>query len=112
MDSEHIAAEAVKALDVKLAKDVRVFDVRGVSNVTDFYIVASGTSAPHLKALATATLKHLRDNGVPSYRTSGEPGSGWVIVDYIHVVVHLFSPEARAYYNVERLWEGKTITSA
>ena len=104
MSSEQLALEIARAMDMKLAEGIRVFDVRDVSGVTDFYVVASGTSAPHLKALIAETQRHLKGLGVASYRTSGEPDSGWVVVDYIHAVAHVFSPEARAYYNIERLW--------
>ena len=92
------------ALDVKQAKDIRIFDVRGQSSVTDFYIVATGTSAPHLKALISETQRRMKELGISSYRTSGESDSGWVVVDYVHAVVHVFSTEARDYYAIERLW--------
>jgi ribosome-associated protein len=92
------------ALDVKQAKDIRIFDVRGQSSVTDFYIVATGTSAPHLKALIAETQRRMKELGISSYRTSGESDSGWVVVDYVHAVVHVFSTEARAYYAIEKLW--------
>ena len=72
--------------------------------MTDFYVVATGTSAPHLKALVSETQRRMKELGVASYRLSGEPDSGWVVVDYIHVVVHVFSPEARVYYGIEKLW--------
>ena len=68
-------------------------------------MVATGTAAPHLKALVAGTQQAMRQAGVSSYRTSGDPESGWIVVDYVDVVVHVFSPEARAYYALERLWE-------
>ena len=104
INSEQLAIESAKALYAKQAQDIRIFDVRGLSNVTDFYIVATGTSAPHLKALIGETENHMKKLGVTSYRNSGESGSGWVVVDYVHVVVHVFSSEARAYYAIEKLW--------
>jgi len=104
MSSEQIALEIAKALDMKQADDIRIFDVTGLSGVTDFYVVASGTSAPHLKALIAETQRHMKTLDVSSYRTSGTSDSGWVVVDYVHAVAHMFSPEARAYYNIERLW--------
>ncbi len=91
-------------LDAKKAEDIRIFDVRGLSTVTDFYLVATGTSAPHLKALVAETQRRMKELGVASYRLSGESDSGWVVVDYVHVVVHVFSPEARVYYAIEKLW--------
>ncbi len=104
INSEQIAIEAAKALDSKQAHDIRIFDVRGLSTVTDFYVVATGTSGPHLKALISESQSHLKALGITSYRTSGESDSGWVVVDYVHAVVHVFSTEARAYYAIEKLW--------
>ena len=104
MNSEQMAIEAARALYQKKADDIRIFDVRGISGVTDFYVVATGTSAPHLKALIAETQHRMKKHNIASYRTSGESSSGWVIVDYVTAVVHVFSPEARAYYNIERLW--------
>jgi len=102
--SEQIAVEAAWALESKKADDIRVFDVRGLSTVTDFYVVATGTSAPHLKALIAETQHRMKELGVTTFRKSGEPDSGWVVVDYVHAVVHAFSTEARAYYAIEKLW--------
>jgi len=85
-----------------------VFDVRNGSNITDFYVVASGNSAPHLKALLSEAGRHMRTFGVKTYRTSGESESGWVVIDFLDVVLHVFSPEARAYYAIEKLWDGST----
>ena len=65
----------------------------------------AGTAAPHLKALVAGTQQAMKAAGVQSYRTSGDPDSGWVVVDYVDVVVHVFTPEARAYYALEKLWE-------
>ncbi len=104
LSSEQIAIETAKALDDRKAADIRIFDVRGQSSVTDFYVIATGTSGPHLKALIAETQKQMKALNVSSYRSSGEPDSGWVVVDYVHVVVHVFSSEARAYYDIERLW--------
>ena len=104
INSEQIAIETALALDAKKAKDIRIFDVRGISTVTDYMIVATGTSAPHLKALITETQHRMKVLGIASYRTSGDPDSGWVVVDYVHAVAHVFSTEARAYYAIEKLW--------
>ena len=99
--------EAVKAaLSDKKAVDVRAYDVRGISGIADAFVVATGTAAPHLKALVAGTQAAMKDAGVESYRTSGDPQSGWIVVDYVDVVVHVFSPEARAYYALEKLWAG------
>ena len=98
--------QSVKAaLEDKKAVDVKAYDVRGISGIADAFVVATGTAAPHLKALAAGVQSAMKDAGVNSYRTSGDPQSGWIVVDYVDVVVHVFSPEARAYYALEKLWE-------
>ena len=85
--------------------DIKVYDVRGKSQLADYFIVATGAAAPHLKALIAETQSVMKDAGVMSYRTSGDPESGWIVVDYIDAIVHVFSAEARAYYALEKLWE-------
>ena len=96
----------MESLEDKLANNIKVFDVRASSTITDFYIVASGKSAPHLKALMSGSYRHMKNSKSKSFRISGEPESGWMVVDFIDVVVHIFSPEARAYYAIEKLWDG------
>ena len=96
MTSEQLAADLAKALEDAKAVDVKTYDVRGKSGLTDFFVVATGAAAPHLKALLRAL--------PTAYRQSGDPESGWIVGDYVDVVVHVFSAEARAYYQLEKLW--------
>ena len=96
----------VQALEDKKAVDVKTYDVRGVSGLCDAFVVATGTAAPHLKGLAAGVQQAMRTAGESSFRLSGDPESGWIVLDYVDVVVHVFSPEARAYYALERLWDG------
>lgn len=97
MNSEQQAKEASRALEDAKASDVKIYDMRSKSSLADFYIVATGTAAPHLKALVRQLPKK-------AYRVSGDPESGWIVADYVDIVVHVFSPEARAYYALEKLW--------
>ena len=92
-----LAEDIKSALEDAKGQDVKVYDVRGKSGLTDFFVVATGSAAPHLKALVKSLPKK-------AYRVSGDPESGWIVADYIDVVVHVFSPEARAYYALEKLW--------
>jgi len=105
MTAEEQAKLVAQALEDRKGTDVRVWDVRGKSPLTDFFVVATGAAAPHLKALVAESQAAMKKAGVASFRTSGDPESGWIVVDYIDVVVHVFSPEARAYYALEKLWE-------
>ena len=104
MTSPELAKAIMGVLDNAKAADVRCYDVRGKSPITDFFIVATGLSSPHLRAVVSAVRSAMSKEGVPSYRNSGEPDSGWVVLDYVDVVVHVFSPEARAYYALEKIW--------
>lgn len=100
-----LAQRAGQILEGKKAEQLLVLDVRKVSSVTDFFLIATGTSAPHLKALAEEVDVRLKAEGVRSYRHSGESESGWIVLDYVDLVVHLFTPEVRSYYDLERLWK-------
>ena len=91
-------------LEDKKADNVVILDVQQLSTVTDYYVIASGSSAPHLKALAGAVEKELKEQGVKRYNREGTFESQWMVLDYVDVVVHIFLPEVREYYSLERLW--------
>ena len=104
MEAYEEAQIVAKALEAAKAEDVKIYDVRGKSSLTDFFVVATGSAAPHLKALVADAQQALRDAGVHRNRMTGDPECGWIVADFIDVVVHVFSREARAYYAIERLW--------
>ena len=111
IESEQWAQWVREALENKSAMDVVTLDLRKLSAVTDFFIVATGTSTPHLKALAHDVERAMRTHGVRG-RTSGTAESHWVVIDFVDVVVHLFEAETRAYYALEQLWgDAPTVTS-
>ena len=95
-------------LDEQKAQDVVALDVKGQSSVTDYYVIASGLSAPHLKAIFNDLQVALKTEGVPCYRRSGEPEGGWMVLDYVDVIIHVFLPEQRSYYALEALWDQAT----
>ena len=108
MTDREIAEALEKALQDAKAEDVKLYDVSDHSSITDYTVVATGTSAPHLRALVRDADNALNKLGVHSVRQSGEPDTGWVLLDYINVIVHVFSPEARTYYDIEKIWtDGK-----
>ena len=78
--------------------------MRGVSEITDYVVIACGSSPPHLKALFEEVLHALKARKVRCYRRSGVPEGGWLVIDYIDAVIHIFSPESRRYYAIEELW--------
>jgi ribosome-associated protein len=92
------------ALDKK-AEDVVILDMRGISSFTDFFLIATGTSEPQLKAIASSIRGKVRDaTGQRPTAEDGFPGSQWVIIDYGSVIVHIFHSEKRAVYGLEDLW--------
>ena len=93
-----------KALDDRKAEGVAVYDVRGKSSITDATVVASATSAPHLRALSVAVQRAVREACGEGARVSGDAESAWIVLDYFDAMVHLFLPDARAYYDIEALW--------
>ena len=100
------------SLDEKQARDVVVLDVRKLTTLMDYVILATGGSAPQLKAMSVGVQQAQKQRGVMAYRSAGAPDSGWVVVDYVDVVVHLFSPQARAYYALDALWDKAPRVSA
>ncbi len=105
MNSQELADKIVAVLDNAKGADIRRYDVRGKSPITDFNVLVTGLSSPHLRALGSAVRSEMTKAGVPSYRHSGEPDSGWVVLDYVDVIVHAFTHEAREYYDLDSLFK-------
>lgn len=93
-----------KALDDLKAKDVSSIDVRGKTGVTDFMVVASGTSSRHVKSIADEVIKQAKLIGQAPLGVEGEREGEWVLVDLGDVVVHIMLPRVREFYGLERLW--------
>jgi ribosome-associated protein len=89
----------------KKAEDIVVIDLRTVSTFTDFFVLCSGTSEPHLKAIAGELHERLqKDHGVKPMAIDGFPTSQWIVADYTDVVIHIFHKDKRAFYSLEDLW--------
>lgn len=105
-----ILRACVQALDDKKAEDIRVIHVGEVSSITDYFVIATGTSNPHLRALARAVEAVMDEASEPSTISDARDESGWVVVDGYDFMVHLFSKETRRYFNLEGLWkDGEAI---
>jgi len=91
------------ALELK-AHDVTVLDLRGISTATDFFVIASGTSDVQVKAIADHVLEELKKEGTRAAHVEGVRSGRWALLDYIDFVVHVFHPQARAFYQLENLW--------
>ncbi len=104
MQLEQLRQLVVDTLDDMKARDVQVMDVRGKTAVTDFMIVASGTSDRHVKAIAETVAYRSKEAGEAPLGTEGVNEGEWALVDLNGVVVHVMLPKVRDFYNLERLW--------
>jgi len=104
MNSEELSALVVAALDDVKAKDIVTLDVRKMTSVTDYMIVASGTSNRHVKALIESVADKAREAGHRPIGIEGEEGSEWVLLDLQDALVHVMLPKVREFYNLEKLW--------
>ncbi len=96
---------AVQAADDLKARDLTVLDLRGLHDATDYFLVGSGTSDAHVRGIAHAVLDALAREGHKPHHVEGLPSGRWVLLDFVDFVVHLFHPDARAFYQLERLWD-------
>ncbi len=94
----------LKELDDDKAEDVVTIDLAGKSDIADFMVVASGRSARHVGAMADKVVQRLKEAGVTGVNVEGASSCDWVLIDAHDVIVHLFRPEVRAFYNIERVW--------
>lgn len=94
----------VQALDAKKAEDLRVLDVSKLSSITDYLVLATGTSDPHLRALRIEMERVFDEQKARILAVDTSKGSGWTVVDAFEVMVHLFTPENRDKYRIEQLW--------
>jgi len=99
---------AARAALGKKAEDVVVLDLRRAASFTDYFLLASGTSQRQILAIADAVLEALRGEGYRPDHMEGYPRQEWILLDYSAFVIHIFSPRARNFYDLERLWGGAT----
>ncbi len=104
MNSEQLNTLVVDALDDIKAQDIIKLDVRDMTTVTDYMIVASGTSNRHVKALAENVAEKAKKAGHKPIGVEGEEGGEWVLLDLQDVLVHVMLPKVREFYNLEKLW--------
>lgn len=105
MESKKLHATISKIIDDAKGKDIQVINVRDISDVTDYIVIASGTSNRHVSSVADRIIGTMRDeHNIKPLGSEGKQGGEWVLVDYGDVVVHIMHPETRAFYQLEKLW--------
>ena len=107
--SEALARKAVDlCLDIK-ARDVTALDLHGVTDMTDFFVIASGTSDTHVRAVAQHIIDGMGSQGVGVLHVEGMTQGRWVLLDFVDLVVHVFHPTMREFYQLERLWSDARV---
>ena len=94
----------IKTLDSNKALDVVSIDLKDKSSIADYMIVASGTSSRHIQALSEQVLEKFKTNGLKNCKIEGKDSAEWKLVDGIDIVVHIFNPEKRKFYELEKIW--------
>ena len=110
MKSNDMAKLAVAALEDHKAEDISVIDIREVSPIADYFIVASGNNQSQLQAMRDAADEALYKAGIKVQQVEGNQNSTWILMDYNDIIIHIFSKEDRLFYDLERIWrDGKKI---
>lgn len=110
INSKNIAKLVYTSLDNKKGEDIRIIDIKDISVIADYFIIANGTNSLHVRALVDNVDKVLSKNGYTPKRIEGIKSDNWTLIDYGDVVVHIFSKEDRLFYDLERIWrDGKFI---
>lgn len=104
MTPKEIAERIVLTLDNKKGKDIRLLKTEAVTVLADYFVLCTGTGTTHLKTLVEEVDKALSEAGEPPLRREGYRGGNWVLLDFGSVIVHLFSEQARKFYDLEHLW--------
>ena len=94
----------VSTLDLNKAQDIVTIDLKDKSSMADYMIIASGTSSRYIQSLSEQVLEKLKDNGIKNSKIEGKDSSEWKLVDGIDLIVHIFHPEKRKFYELEKIW--------
>lgn len=101
---------AYKALDDKKAEDIKIIDIADISVIADYFVIANGTNSSQVEAMTDSVTDELAKHNIHPKRVEGIRSSGWILMDFGDVVVHIFSKEDRLFYDLERIWkDGKTV---
>lgn len=104
MKSEEILEVVVRAADDKLAENIVVMDVRGLTSIGDYFVVMNGRNERQMGAIAEGITQSVHKNNIPLKNQEGKDSGNWTLIDLSDVIVHIFSNDERSYYNLEKLW--------
>lgn len=110
MTANEYCRVAVAALEDRKAEDVKVIDIREISTVADYFILATGTNQNQIQAMRDACDEALYKAGLHTKQVEGNSNSTWILMDYGDIIIHIFSREDRLFYDLERIWrDGKVV---
>ncbi len=104
-DAKAVAEAIAEVLDSKKGKDIKVLYVEDKTVIAEYFVIATGNSSTQIKALAGEVEYRLEERGVTPYSIEGRDNNSWMLLDYSNVIVHIFSREAREFYNLDKLYE-------
>jgi ribosome-associated protein len=104
VESAHLARAAALAADDKKGKEVKILDIRSITTVADYFVICSGTSSTHIRAIADNVEGTLSQQGLRLHHMEGYQNGRWILLDFGDIVVHVMHEEERQFYNLERLW--------
>ena len=102
--SSNLKQIIIDTLDINKAQDIVSIELRDKSSMADYMIIASGTSSRHIQSLSEQVLEKLKNNGIKNSKIEGKDSSEWKLVDGIDLIVHIFHPEKRKFYELEKMW--------
>ena len=102
--TSNLKQEIINTLDSNKALDIIAIDLEGKSSIADYMIIASGTSSRHIQALSEQVFEKLKKSGIENCKIEGKESSDWKLVDGIDLIIHIFNPEKRRFYEIEKIW--------
>ncbi|MGN0395568.1 MAG: ribosome silencing factor [Coprococcus sp.] len=111
--SKEMVKTAFEALNDKKAFDIKIIDIKDISTVADYFVIADGTNKNQVQAMCDNVEEFMLKAGFKPKSVEGYSEGGWILLDYYDIIVHIFSDESRHFYNIERIWsDGKVVTIA
>lgn len=110
MDKKELLKNIVKVLDSKKAEDINVIEIEDLTIIADYFVIATALNSTHIKALVDEVEFQIEKLGVTATKVEGDRASGWLVMDYDWIMVHVFVKDSREFYKLERLWaDGKPV---
>ncbi len=110
LDPEQLAKAAIDIASDKKASDVLLLDIQGLTTIADYFVICSGNNSRQIQAIADTLVEDLEKQGAKLFYREGVADTGWVLLDFGDIIIHVFGPKEREYYRLERLWsDAKTV---